>query len=404
MIKNIFLFCSGANRSVLEECPSEETKYVGIGATIFFTAVLAGLSGGYALYTVFLSYGVAIPFGLLWALMIFNLDRVIISGMRKQKAFRLDLLSAAPRFLLATLLAVVISRPLELKLFEREIQAQMAQANIMAYQRTVQTVDAAFGALTTLETRNKSLENERSTKQKELDQVTQEWIQEVEGTGGTRIPGRGPVFREKEIRLNEFKRQLENLEKRNDPLIAQNLQEIKKLKEDREIQIKQASEAQKLADGFLARIEAFSQLSDSSWAMSLASLFITLLFIVLETSPVAVKLLATLSPYRPYDQKLEDLELEVVEKSEHQRELLRNQLITARKKEFSDRNNVLDTEMEISSQKSKQRLEAELQANRTLMHHIAEAQTTIAERIVDKWKTQEMEKIDDGPTDYISVS
>ncbi len=51
MITEFFLFCSGANRTVLRECPSEETKYAGIGATIFFTAVLAGLSGGYALYT-----------------------------------------------------------------------------------------------------------------------------------------------------------------------------------------------------------------------------------------------------------------------------------------------------------------------------------------------------------------
>src|SRR3954447_20888879 len=141
MIKEFFLFCSGANRSVLSECPSEETKYAGIGATVFFTALLAGLSGGYALYTVFLSPSLAIPFGVLWALMIFNLDRVIVSGMRKQRELRLDLLYATPRLLLATLLAIVISKPIELKLFEREIEAQMVHSYNVAYQRTIQTVD-----------------------------------------------------------------------------------------------------------------------------------------------------------------------------------------------------------------------------------------------------------------------
>jgi hypothetical protein len=404
MIKEFFLFCSGANRSVLKECPSEETKYAGIGATIFFTAVLAGLSGGYALYTVFLSLWVAIPFGLLWALIIFNLDRVIISGMRRQKDFRRDLLYATPRFVLATLLAVVISKPLELKLFEREIQAQIAQVNNEVFEHTKRTVDKAYDELKELEARNQSLKNEISTKQKELDEVYQEWIQEAEGTAGTLIPGRGPVFHEKGIRLDEIKRQLGSLEERNTALIAQNEKEIARLKADRDRRIREATEAKKQADGFLARLDAFSRLSHSSWAMSLASWFITFLFIALETSPVAVKLLSTLSPYRPYDQKLEDLEFEVVESSEQRRRLLRHRLSKSTDKEILDIDDVLDTKFTISSQKNQQLRVAEVQANKDLLSRIADAQTEIAERIVDKWKTQELEKVEIDPSEYVNVS
>ena len=48
-----FWHCSGADMELLKKCPTESSKYVGIGATIFFTGLFAALSGAYALYTVF---------------------------------------------------------------------------------------------------------------------------------------------------------------------------------------------------------------------------------------------------------------------------------------------------------------------------------------------------------------
>ena len=64
------------------ECPqSEHNKYVGIGATVFFTGVLATISGGYALFSVFKSVYPAIAFGIIWGMVIFNLDRFIVSTL-----------------------------------------------------------------------------------------------------------------------------------------------------------------------------------------------------------------------------------------------------------------------------------------------------------------------------------
>jgi hypothetical protein len=406
MIREFFLFCSGANRSVLAECPSEKTKYAGIGATVFFTALLAGLSGGYALYTVFLSPELAIPFGVLWALMIFNLDRVIVSGMRKQREFRLDLLYATPRLLLATLLAIVISKPIELKLFEREIEAQRIHSYNVAYQRTVQTVDQGFGELRQLEQQNASLDSEIGTKQKELGKATQEKNQEIDGTGGTGTSGDGPVAHQKGLYVDEVKRQLDDLEKRNGALIARNLETISALKKDRERRIQEAAAAKKRADGFLARIEAFSQLSSESRAMSLASFFITLLFIALETAPVAVKLLSTLSPYRPYDQKLEDLESEIVEQSAQHMRLLRHRLSAEAQSAISDYDAGLNAQIAISTEKNRQIRDTELQANKALIQRIADAQAEIAGEIVDRWKARELAKVETDPvaTGYINVA
>ncbi|HEX3384342.1 MAG TPA: DUF4407 domain-containing protein, partial [Mucilaginibacter sp.] len=69
-ITRFFWFCSGAHIETLKKYPIEHNKYVGIGATIFFTALFASLSGGYAMYFVFngdtFAVGFAILFGMIW--------------------------------------------------------------------------------------------------------------------------------------------------------------------------------------------------------------------------------------------------------------------------------------------------------------------------------------------------
>lgn len=67
MLKRFFLLCSGADIPLLNECShGEQNKYVGIGATVFFTAVMAAIAASYALYTVFDQVLIAVFFGLLW--------------------------------------------------------------------------------------------------------------------------------------------------------------------------------------------------------------------------------------------------------------------------------------------------------------------------------------------------
>jgi len=123
-----------AGAPVCPSCITELNKYSMFGAIIFFTAGFASLSGGYAAYTAFRDTAVATALGVLWGLFIFTLDRLIVSGIRKQQHEPSDawsvlfgkslrgLLQAVPRIVLAVFLSIVIATPLELKLFEREIQ------------------------------------------------------------------------------------------------------------------------------------------------------------------------------------------------------------------------------------------------------------------------------------------
>src|SRR5947207_1891577 len=85
--KRLLWRCAGSVVSIAEQpgCETDQNKQAGIGATVLLTGILAGLSGGYAFYTSFGSYSAAIPLGVFWGLLIFNLDRFMIMSIKKKE-------------------------------------------------------------------------------------------------------------------------------------------------------------------------------------------------------------------------------------------------------------------------------------------------------------------------------
>ena len=131
LLRRFFLFCSGTPPDILSlaRSSSETTKYGAVGATVFFTAAVAGLTGTYAIHRVFGPRG--IPFlasvivGVLWAGLIFNLDRYIVSSLRKHESKLLEFRHAAPRFALAIMISLAIATPTEVALFQEPIKLQL---------------------------------------------------------------------------------------------------------------------------------------------------------------------------------------------------------------------------------------------------------------------------------------
>src|SRR6202046_705664 len=147
-VTRFFWFCSGAHVGTLKKYPIEHNKYVGIGATIFFTALFASLSGGYAMYFVFsgspFAVGFAILFGLIWGTAIFNMDRYIVSSIDKQGTTNQQILQATPRILLAIMIGIVISRPLELKIFDKEIRTRLKAAYMKGQHAKLDTLQKTY--------------------------------------------------------------------------------------------------------------------------------------------------------------------------------------------------------------------------------------------------------------------
>lgn len=304
MLRRFFILCSGADRDLLESCSQgEQNKYAGVGATVFFTALMAFLAAGYALYTVFDNVWAALGFGLVWGLLIFNLDRYIVSTMRKRNGFGRELLQAAPRILLAVIIAVVISKPLELKIFQKEIdQVLLERKNQLTLENQDQVAAQFDPAIDEKHAEITALKTEIADKEAETNALYDTYIAEAEGREGTGLLGKGPVYAEKREKHDASLAELQALRTENRERIAAIEAEIGSLEENYAQAVTESQPVIDRFDGLMARIDALGTLP---W---FPSFFIFLLFLSIETAPILVKLM---TPKGPYDMKLEDQETAV---------------------------------------------------------------------------------------------
>lgn len=302
-----------------------------MGATVFFTAVMATLAATYALYTVFDNIYTAIFFGIIWGLLIFNLDRYIISTIKKSDSKWKELIQASPRILLAMIIALVISKPLELKIFEKEInQVLLTEKNRMTLENKEEIAKQFEPEIAALTNGITSLKDEIAAKEKEVNDLYETYIAEAEGRKGTLLVGKGPVYKEKREKHDATLLELSQLRQENSQKIKNNELAIGQLQAD---QKKAELETQPIIsnfDGFMARINALGKLP---W---LPSFFIFLLFLAIETSPIFAKLI---SPKGEYDHKLEDEETAVknwVAQKVHQRDEMLQTDVVVNSKVYTD--------------------------------------------------------------------
>ncbi|NJB71033.1 hypothetical protein GGR42_001495 [Saonia flava] len=357
MIQRFFILCSGADTNILKDCSKgEQNKYAGIGATVFFTAIMAFIASSYALYTVFDNIYTSIFFGLIWGLLIFNLDRFIVSTIKKRDSFKSELLQASPRILLAVIIAVVISKPLEMKIFEKEInQVLLEQKNELTLANKDQIALQYDPTIANLNQEISNLKTEINTKEAETNALYDTYISEAEGTAGTKLLGKGPVYKEKREKHDAALLELGQLKETNAQKIAGIETQIANLNLEYANTVKDSQPIIDGFDGLMARINALGELA---W---FPSFFIFLLFLAIETSPIIAKLLA---PKGEYDLKLEEeesvLKTWVTQKVE-QRKLLLSTDGELNEKVYSD----IKSEEELYMYKKKKAEELlKLQANR----------------------------------------
>jgi len=292
MLQSFFILCSGADSSILKNCSNgEQNKYAGIGATVFFTAVMAFIASH--IYA-------AVFFGCIWGLLIFNLDRFIVSTIKKRDNFKTELLQATPRIILAIIIAIVISKPLEMKIFEKEInQVLLEQKNEMTLANKEQLALQYTPNIEKLHQDITDLKTEIATKEAETNALYEVYISEAEGTAGTKRLGKGPVYTEKREKHDAALAELETLKKNNAEKIATIEAQITSLNSEYD---KIVQDSQPIIDGFDGLMARITALNELPW---LPSFFIFLLFLAIEIAPIIAKLLA---PKGAYDYKLEDEE------------------------------------------------------------------------------------------------
>ncbi|NQZ79260.1 MAG: DUF4407 domain-containing protein [Ekhidna sp.] len=295
-IKHFFWLCAGANRSILRNCTSEGSKYAGIGATIFFTGIFATIAAGYALFTVFDNYLIAAAAGFLWGLMIFNLDRFIVSSIRKNGNTKQEWISAIPRLLMAILISIVIAKPLELKIFEKEVEAEVALMIQEDLGNKENAVKQRFvDTRNRLQTEIATLKNEIFDKTAKRDALRKIAQMEADGTGGSKKRNAGPIYRIKKADADQIEVELQELMSRNNIQIAEKELRLKALNTKQSQAVDEIRKSE--LTGLASRIEALDRLTGKSEGIWIAHWFIMLLFLAVETAPVLVKLISQRGPY-----------------------------------------------------------------------------------------------------------
>lgn len=305
-LSSFFIFCSGAVDSILKRCPSDYNKYHGIGATIFFTGVFSAISAGYALYTVFQSYITSAIFAILWGMMIFNLDRYIVSGMRKKNNIIKELGMALPRIVLAVFIGIVIATPLELKLFESEINAEIGMMQQETYKMQDDLLNKRYEAdIKVVNDEIKLLRDKLSNADQERIVRTKEALAEADGTGGSKIRAMGNIYKAKSKAAEKSELDYQLLYTEIKPMLDEQLTKLDEIDQKKKDEMTTLSRAS--LTGFASRLKALHRLSEREEAIKIAGLFITILFLIIECSPILVKLISEKSPY---DQRVDILETE----------------------------------------------------------------------------------------------
>lgn len=318
ILKRFLWFCAGADVAVLSrpETATDQVKYASIGVEILLTSILSALSAGYALFIVFSSTLSSYILGALWAATIFFLSRFIFNIKKDEKNLGRLLIIILPRLVLGVLLSILIVIPLQMKLFQREIESELGRENAIRLSNIRAETTQSFNEIDELENQNQQLLNDLRAKEAKRDQLYEELI--AEGDASVKITGRygrGTIYRERNEQLAQTTRELEEQRFRTNQLVQNNQERIKKLKELRDAEVAQFSRQSEMVGGLLARLEAFARLRAMSPTLTLSSWLIILFFIIINLSPLLIKLL---SAPGPYDVILRRMESEVMLREERE--------------------------------------------------------------------------------------
>ncbi len=295
--ERILWFAAGADANLLMRCPhSDRVKYQGLGGIVWATGILAFIAMTFGISVIFFkndavslkSVSVPLIIGLIWGAIIFNLDRFIISSTGKgdgsDKITGSELINALPRILMACVIALSISAPLEIKLFDDEITKFFQKENeglLLEQERSYEA--GAKNEIDAIQTEIDIKEKEK-VEQEQIRSKNEEFVQFEIGHGGCKG------------KCEEYKMLMATAAKKIDQLqseINRLTTKIDKLNNIRETKLAKFEKDINANPGLLDRLLLLERLPDSKWPVWI----VRALFFVIEVGPLFFKMMLTRSVY-----------------------------------------------------------------------------------------------------------
>jgi len=321
--------CGGADEQILRYAPySDHIKNAGIGGVVLATTVMAAIAMGFAMHTIFAApsgkndpitgeailegnWFITLPVALVWGLIIFNLDRFIVATVKGDGTEKITMSewgSMMPRLIMAILIGLTISAPLETYIFQKEITRELSQSKALTVQMKKNQIETKYESLISLAEKKK---NEKKIALDNLETKRSFYEDEVmKETNNVTCGPRCEAKKEQQAKfLNEvYNPVLKEFQKADD--------EYNKLVNTKTEQLKlKEEETDKEVFGFLDQILALEQLSKPQsisikdevsgkieekeirgsgfWPIWL----VRLLFMIVEIAPVIFKFMLNKSSY-----------------------------------------------------------------------------------------------------------
>jgi hypothetical protein len=403
-------WCAGADEQLLMQCPmADRVRYAGIGGIVLCTGLLAAVSGGYAFYTIFAPKGDAVSddplawgwvllslfFAVVWGAIILNMDRFIVSstgkGDGKDSISGKELFQALPRIIIAFILGIAISTPLEVRILKTEIDAELQKKQdkylIELNQNTDEQKEMEMKAkkddLAKVEKEQMDIESTFEKRRMEIQDARKRLEDEIAGRIGSGKAGEGPAAKTQRENLNKQEAELEakiaskapeiqGLKNRQNRLMS----EIDAIDKSRDTEYKKNQQMAYQLDGLLERIHISHELS--FWI----PIIIFLVLFSIEAGPIFFKMMMNKGAYE--------------------------YLVENNKKRIEAQHGIVFSESVVNTQNGSK--DAEKVSFLEIDHelHVKKMQLAeqdkLAAQVVNKWSESTGKKIDDNPEDFYKES
>ncbi len=371
---------------------NDQVKYACLGGIVAATGFMAALAGGYAIYTIFEPKGSALDdavhyptafmslvFGIIWGLIIFNIDRFIVAATGKGDGTEAitwqEFTGSIPRIIMGLVIAITISKPMEIRMFKSEIDAELHQAQLEKRKQYEEATKVNYDDRFAIINKDlKKIEDKRVDLIGRIKNAEQEYTNQLNGkVPGTR-PGDGPLSGALKKQVDKLELELDDFDSVNKAEMDRLLSSKLKLQNELEVELDKNEEVAGGLDGLLERIHLAHKVA-GFWI----TFFITLLFVVIELTPIFFKMMLIKSPYDYMSDNVNEL-LKADEGIQIKYDYYKD-------KQGQERNLIIN-------HKANKKVEEKMM--------LIKAQKELSDYIIEKWKEKEKEKINNNLEDYIS--
>lgn len=303
---------STAIKELIRDCTVDRNRYKIVGSAMLFTWLYATLAWGYFWSTNSDSPFLFVSLGIFMGGFVLSIDRVLISSINKKKN---NIVAVILRIVMALCIGAFLAQPIILFIFSSDVDREIPLLlDKKLAEKKVEIEQVYQSRKDELLTNKKKLETELKEKNDLAIEKQNDYLKEIDGTGGSGKYGIGGIA---EAKKNSYAIAKEDLEKQGKTITAELEKITKELEEINQKVTKSVSEFEKTLDGkgFLIKKEALQSLFEKDKTRSLQNQYYLLMVILtlFELIPIISKLFLS---YGAYDTKValrEEYEMKVAE-------------------------------------------------------------------------------------------